>query len=331
MKIVSQKTRPYLILAATILVLAVVDRGRGNVLSGATVFSALQYLATLGPVALGLSLTMLVREYDLSVAGVFGLAGCVAILVGADNPALGFAAALLTGAASGFIQGLIITRLQMPSIGVTLGGLLTAIGLAYVLTGNQTLSSDNIEMALALNARIAGLFTPRSIVALALAVAFAMALYWLWIGRDLIAIGSDRRAAHMAGVRVDAMMVLVFTTSGVLAALSGALLSYSLASASPSGLSDVLVPATAAAILGGVSLSGGTGTPLGVTAGVLMLGVLRAGLNALGAPPFAHDMSMGAVLLTVAILDAPGIRSYFERLQTLTKDRTEDRTTAQAQ
>jgi ribose/xylose/arabinose/galactoside ABC-type transport system permease subunit len=79
MKVVSQKTRPYLILAATILVLALVDRGRGNVLSGATVFSALQYLATLGPVALGLSLTMLVREYDLSVAGVFGLAGCVAI------------------------------------------------------------------------------------------------------------------------------------------------------------------------------------------------------------------------------------------------------------
>ncbi|MDF2115853.1 ABC transporter permease [Roseiarcaceae bacterium H3SJ34-1] len=322
MKIFSQKTRPYLILLATVLVLAVIDRGRGNVLSGATVFSALQYLATLGPVALGLSLTMLVREFDLSVAGVFGLAGCVAVLLGGDSPALGLAAAVLAGAASGFIQGLIITRLQMPSIGVTLGGLLTTIGLAYVLTGNQSLTFDNMDLALFLSARI-GLFTPRSIVALALAAAFAMALYWLWIGRDLIAIGSDRRAAHTAGVRVDALMVLVFTTSGALAALSGALLSYSLASASPSGLSEVLVPATAAAILGGVSLSGGTGTPLGVTAGVLMLGVLRAGLNALGAPPFAHDMSMGAVLLAVAILDAPGIRAHFERLQTLTRSRTE--------
>ena len=68
----------------------------------------------------------------------------------------------------------------------------------------------------------------------------------------------------------------------------------------------------------------------GVTAGVLMLGVLRAGLNALGAPPFAHDMSMGAVLLTVAILDAPGIGAYFERLQMFHKDGKENQNAARA-
>jgi ribose/xylose/arabinose/galactoside ABC-type transport system permease subunit len=69
-------------------------------------------------------------------------------------------------------------------------------------------------------------------------------------------------------------------------------------------LSDVLVPAAAAAILGGVSLSGGTGTPLGIAAGVLTLAVMRSGLNAIGAPPYAHDIAMGAILLTVAVLDS---------------------------
>lgn len=148
MKILSHISRPYLILFATILLLAGIDRGQGNVLSAATAFSTLQYLATLGPVALGLSLTMLIREFDLSVAGVFGLAGCVAVLLGGQYPELGLAAAVLTGGAFGFMQGLIISRLQMPSIGVTLGGLLTAVGLAYVLTGNQTLTYDNMDLAL---------------------------------------------------------------------------------------------------------------------------------------------------------------------------------------
>jgi ribose/xylose/arabinose/galactoside ABC-type transport system permease subunit len=108
-----------------------------------------------------------------------------------------------------------------------------------------------------------------------------------------------------AGVNVDALIVGIFAFSGTMAALAGALLSYSLASASPSGLSDVIVPAAAAAILGGVSLAGGTGRPLGIALGVLVLGVLRAGLNAIGAQPYVNEITMGAVLMTVAIADGP--------------------------
>ena len=106
-----------------------------------------------------------------------------------------------------------------------------------------------------------------------------------------------------AGVDVDGLIVGIFGFSGLCAALSGALLSYSLASASPSGLSDVIVPAAAAAILGGVSLAGGTGRPLGIAMGVLSLAVLRAGFNAIGAPPYVNEIAMGAILLIVAVLD----------------------------
>jgi ribose/xylose/arabinose/galactoside ABC-type transport system permease subunit len=108
-----------------------------------------------------------------------------------------------------------------------------------------------------------------------------------------------------AGVNVHALIVGIFGFSGMMAALSGALLSFSLASASPSGLSDVIVPAAAAAILGGVSLAGGTGRPLGIAAGVLTLGVIHAGLNAIGVPPYVDEVTMGAILLLVAIADGP--------------------------
>jgi ribose/xylose/arabinose/galactoside ABC-type transport system permease subunit len=90
-----------------------------------------------------------------------------------------------------------------------------------------------------------------------------------------------------------------------MAALTGVLVSYSLASASPAGLSDVIVPAATAAILGGVSLTGGTGRPFGIAIGMLVLGALHAGLNALGAPPYAEQIAMGAVLLAVAVADGP--------------------------
>jgi ribose/xylose/arabinose/galactoside ABC-type transport system permease subunit len=127
------------------------------------------------------------------------------------------------------------------------------------------------------------------------------------LGRDIIAIGSDRRAAMTTGVKVDVLIIGIFAFSGLCAALSGVLLSYSLASASPAGLSDVIAPAAAGAILGGISLGGGTGRPLGIAAGALTLAVLRSGLNAVGAPPFVNDIAMGAVLLTVAVLDGPDL------------------------
>jgi ribose/xylose/arabinose/galactoside ABC-type transport system permease subunit len=258
-------------------------------------------------VTIGLALTMIVREFDISVAGMFGLAGVVAVIAGAENPIQGVMVAVAVGVLGGAIQGLIMVRLGLSSIGVTLGGLLTFAGLAYVLTKNQSIPYDNMEVALAVNEPFLGVLSLRSVLAIAIAVVAAVVMAYLRIGRDIIAIGSDRRAATIAGVAVDQLLIGVFMVSGGLTALSGALLSYGLAAASPSGLSDVLVPAAAAAILGGVSLAGGMGKPLGIATGVLVLCVIRSGLNALGVSPHVHDIATGAILLTVAILDAPAL------------------------
>src|SRR4029077_4061705 len=84
-------------------------------------YSTLQSFSTFSLVALGLGLTMLIGEFDLSVAGVFGLAGCVAVLTGETNPWLGLACALAVGGSFGFAQGLIITAMKLGSVAVTLG------------------------------------------------------------------------------------------------------------------------------------------------------------------------------------------------------------------
>jgi len=297
--------RPFAVLIAAVVVLAIADAGGGRFLSTATLTSVMQQFATLGLVALGLGLSMVIREFDISVAGMLSLAGVIGVLVGAHDPWLGVAAAIAAGLVGGVVQGLIMVWLRLSSVGVTLGGLLTFGGIAHVITGSKNIVFPDMKAALAVNAPILEVFSVRSLVALGVVVVAAVVIGYTRYGRDIIAMGSDRRASVVAGVDTDRLLVAVFAVSGMLAALAGVLLSYSLATASPVGLAEVLVPAVAAAILGGVSLSGGTGRPLGIAAGVLILALLRSGLQSLGASPFVHDIATGGVLMLVAILDGP--------------------------
>jgi ribose/xylose/arabinose/galactoside ABC-type transport system permease subunit len=299
--------RPYLLLVAILAAIAVLDAGQGRFLTTATAFSVLQQFATVGPIALGLGLTMIIREFDLSVGGMMSLAGCVAVLTGVDSPALGIAAAVLVGAIAGLTQGLIMVRLRLGSIGVTLGGLLTLGGIAYVVTGNLSISYPRMDVAMAVNHPILEILSLRSLIAFAAFLIAAFLMARTRIGRDVYATGSDRRAALVAGVETGWIVIGIFALSGMLAALGGALLSYSLATASGVALTDALVPATAAAIIGGVSLTGGKGTPLGIVGGVLVLSLLRAGLNAIGTQPSVQDIVTGGVLLVVALADAPDL------------------------
>ncbi len=296
--------RPFVLLAVLVVALALFDAGQGRFLNRATAFSVLQQFATLGPVALALGLSMIVREFDLSVGGMLSLAGCLAVMTGADVPLLGVAIAVCAGFMAGLIQGGIMVWLRLDSVAVTLGGLLTLGGLTYVLTGNATIGYDRMDVAMLVNQPFLGVFSIRNGVAIMAFVAAAIFMGRTRTGRDVIAVGSDRRAALVAGVNVDRILIGIFVVSGMLTGLAGALLSYSLAAASPVALADTLIPAAAAAIIGGVSLAGGKGTPVGIAGGVLVLAVLRSGLTAIGVPPFAHDIVTGGVLLTVALLDA---------------------------
>ena len=273
--------RPYLLLVAIGVVLWLLDDGRGDFLTTSTAFSVLQQFATVGPVALGLGLTMILREIDLSVGGMLSFAGCIAVLTGSENPIVGVALSVLFGLVWGLFQGAIMTTLRLGSIGVTLGGLLTLGGLAYVVTGNVSISYPRMDVALAVNHPFLGVLSLRSIITFAAFLVAAFVMARTRVGRDIYATGSDRRAAMVAGVRTTAIVLGVFASSGMLAALGGALLSYSLAAASGVALTDAFVPAIAAAIIGGVSLSGGKGTPIGIVGG------------AAGSLPFERGLERG--------------------------------------
>ena len=171
---------------------------------------------------------------------------------------------------------------------------------------------ENYTVGLRLDKPVLQIFSIRSLVALGIFVVAALVLRYLRVGRDIRAIGGDRRAARVAGVPVDRLLVGVFVVSALGAALPGALLSYSLATASPTNIGfDVLTFSATAALIGGVSLSGGKGGAVGIAAGVLSLSVLQEILAILRSPDYVSSLITGGLLVIVTIVWAPELSQWF--------------------
>jgi len=296
--------RPVWILLGLVIAFALIDGGVGFFFQRSTLFSLTQLFSTLGLVALGLGFVMMLHEYDLSLAGSFALAGIVGVLTGVDNPLLGVVCGVAVGAAAGLIQGCIVVWLRMSAVALTLGGLLLMLGITYVLAGGTTISYGNRAVTRWLQeTMLGGAISHRGMIVVGMYILGALVFAYTRIGRDVIATGSNRAGAAVAGLNTNAILIGVLTAAGALSALAGVLLAYSLGAGSAFGLSDVLMGATAAAIIGGVSLGGGKGRPLGIAAGTLALCLLRSGLSGFEADPSLLDSLTGLVLLLVAIAD----------------------------
>lgn len=292
------------------------------------VYNTLQSFASLGLLALGIGLTMIAGEFDLSTLGMYGLGGMLAVTFGVHSPLLGVAVALAAAVIVGLAQGMIITRFEISSVPVTLGGYIALVGLTSVISNGETVSYTNLSAGTWLDQTIATFFSPRSLIALALVLVVAALLHWLRIGRDVRAVGGDRRAARAAGVRTGRVLVGVFVASACLSALGGALLSYSVATARPDPGVAPLIFAVTAALLGGVSLAGGQGGPIGIAIGAIALGLLQELLVLLATPDYVANLVQGALLILVVAIDAPDLRRWLVVVRTRAVSRGQDRRSA---
>lgn len=278
------------------------------------VYNVLQNFSSVGLLALGIGLTMVIRELDLSAVGIFSVAGIVAIKAGESHPVLGVLAAVGVGALFGAVQGGVIAKLRLSSLPVTLGGLITLTGLTEVLTNGKNVSYSNPSAGLWLDQVVLRTVSPRSLIALGVFALFALTMLITRVGRDVRAVGGEREASRAAGVPVDRLIVATFAVSGAVSALGGSMLAYSTASAAADANLAPLIVAVTAALLGAVSLNGARGTVLGILAGSLALSLLEQGFVLLGTQAYASQIVLGILLTVVAIADAPGLH----RLVTLT-------------
>ena len=269
--------------------------------------------AILAILALAQMLVLLTRSVDLSVASNLALTGMVVALLNDAHPELGvapvIALALVLGAALGAVNGLLVWKLELPSIVVTLGTLAVYRGLIFVLTGGAWVNSNQMSEAFLdfIRTPLLGL-TVLTWFAVAAVAACAVFLRLTATGRDLFAAGGNPRAAAYAGIDPGRSRALAFTISGAAAGLCGYFWVSRYAIAYVEVAQGFELQVIAACVIGGVSIAGGLGTVTGVVLGALFLGVVKNALPLVGVSPFWQMAIAGAVITVAVVLNARGER-----------------------
>lgn len=260
----------------------------------------LDQITVLGIMSVGMTLVILIGGIDLAVGSVMALTMMVLgyLNVQAGVPMV-FAVPLALGAAAlnGLVAGLLITRFNVPAFIATLAMMSITRGLANMITNGQQIIGFPAWFNMAAIVRYGGFLTLT--VALMLIVFLLGILYqrYRYGGRALYAIGGNPEVARLAGINVPLMTIMVYVVCSVLAGLSGIVLGARLDSVQPSSGVGYELDAIAAVVIGGTSLSGGTGGIGGTMIGVLIIGVLRNGLNLLSVSPFMQQVIIGAVIV----------------------------------
>lgn len=308
-----ERTVPVVALLVVAVLFACTPLISGRGLAPFDFYNAWQGFAQLGLLALALGITMIAGEFDLSVVGTYALGGMLAVQTGQTSAIGGIAVAVAAGAVIGILQGSLIAWLRIPSLPVTVATYIALLGLTSTISGGLSKTYSNPAATLWVDQSVLTIFSPRSLITLAaFLVAAALLAFTRW-GRELRAIGGDRRASRVAGVRVEIRLALLFTVSGALAALGGALLSYSFASANPDPGLQPLILAAVATLLGGVSLAGGRGSPLGLLGGAVTVAFTAQIVAITALPDYSTALLYAALLAIIVGLDAPGLARMVER------------------
>ncbi|WP_432144085.1 ABC transporter permease [Streptomyces sp. bgisy084] len=217
--------------------------------------------------------------------------------------ALGIVVSIGVGAAWGLLNGVLVTRLKIPSFIITLGTLGMALGLAQVITKGTDVSGIPPQMITGIGVRsVLGLPLPVWIAAV-VAVVAGLVLARTQFGRYTYAIGSNPEAARRSGIKVTRHVLVLFTMMGGLAGLAGILDVARYTTTQVSGHSSDNLVAIAAVIIGGASLFGGRGTMFGAAIGVLIPAVLNNGLVIINVQPFWQTVAIGAILIVAVAAD----------------------------
>lgn len=254
--------------------------------------------------AAGQAVVIISGGIDLSVGSVLALSAVViGALIQVDvDPFFATLAGLATWTLAGLVNGIVITRGNIPPFIATLGMLGIARGLALVITKGvsyQVLVPFFLYIG---NAKFLGLPIPLYFVVVAYIVVAVM-LHMTVFGRHVYAIGGDERVARLEGIPVDRQKVKIYMLSGFLAALAAVVMTGRLAATPPSVAQGIELQAIAAVIIGGVSFVGGRGIVLTALIGALIMAMITNGLNILGISSFYQQVLIGFVIIAAVWLD----------------------------
>ncbi|WP_233853872.1 ABC transporter permease [Paraburkholderia sp. HD33-4] len=251
-------------------------------LSGANLSNVFADLTEIALMALPMTLIIVAAEIDLSVASVLGASSALMGVLwhmGLPMPVV-IVLVLIAGALAGLLNGLVIVKLNLPSLAVTIGTLALFRGLAYVLLGDQAVADfPAAYTAFGMNT-LGPTFIPLPfVIVIVAAVLFTVLLQATAFGRSLYAIGANPTAAAFSGIEVAKIRLRLFVMSGLVSALAGIVYTLRFTSARGDNGEGFELSVIAAVLFGGVSIFGGRGSMVGVLLSLLIIGVLKNALT----------------------------------------------------
>lgn len=305
------------LIAVVIVLIIVFSMSQPAFLTVANVFSILRSISIVAIIAAAVTLSLVVGGFDLSVganAGLSVMVASIALVIWRLDAGSALVVALLAGLTVGSLNALLIVRLRIPDLLVTLSTLFIVQGLQLVLTGGRSVAAG---MTLEDGTRTTGIFTP-DFLALGRAslgpvpypvlfmTAVIAALYVFLVhtryGRALYAIGGNREAARLAGIRVERYRAAVYLASGVLAAFGGVLLAAQIGRGDVGGGNPYLLDAVGAALIGYAAFGQNRPNAIGTALGAVFIGILLNGLTMFNVPYYSQDLTKGVVLALALLL-----------------------------
>lgn len=274
--------------------------------------SLLRQASINGLIAFGMTLVILTGGIDLSVGSTLAVTAalCAGMVVKMGIPVpIAMVLALVLGFLLGGVSGIMITKGRLQPFIATLITMTVYRGLTLIYTGGRPItgpSNPEYTMGEALEffgkGSIAGIPFPVILFAI-IFIIYYVVLNKTTIGRKIYAVGSNAKCAELAGINIQKVKLLIYSVSGLMAALSGLILLSRLNSAQPTLGEGFELDAIAAVALGGTSMNGGRGKITGTLIGILIIAVLSNGLNILGVSSYYQDVIKGLVILVAVLSD----------------------------
>lgn len=272
-------------------------------LTSSNLLNLLDQSVVIGIVAIGMTFVILTGGIDLSVGSVAGLSGIVLGLSMRELPLpVAISVAVLCGAMIGTVSGVLVAVFGLAPFVVTLGMMSICRSLAYVLSGQQSISDIPEALSILVYGSVLGI--PANVFILLV----LYGLSWFYLnrtrgGRSIYALGSNYEAARIAGLSVIRYTIVPYAISGATAAIAITLVAGQILSIDPLAGNMMELDAIAAVVIGGASLFGGRGTIVGTLIGVFIMVMIRNWLNLMGVSPFWQGSAIGAIIIAAVLVE----------------------------
>ena len=290
-----------------LLILIIGDASSPDFLTGSNFFGLGLSNGEIAIMTLPMTLIVISGEIDLSVASILGMTSALLGFLWARGwpmPAI-FVTVAVVGVVAGAVNGLLVTRLRLPSLAVTIGTLALYRGIATIVLGPNTVSDFPATYTnLGVNAVpfTGNDMTYSTLIFIAAAIIFGVVLHATPFGRSIYAMGASQEAAQFAGIRVKRIKTILFMVSGFICSLAGVLWTFRLDTAVQNNGLGLELSVVAIVLLAGVSIFGGKGSMIGVVLAVLAFAGIQNALLLTNFNPEATGIVTGALLLASVFL-----------------------------